>query len=494
MKNMQRNLMLIIVLGIVTTTFISGFTSLISFSSIGKDRSNDILRGELALCATYLDAKCYNVEKKVESLSEDYRKKMPKIDELNTEIGDAYIEETKELAKTVVSYNDSICAIYYRLNPELTHTKSGFFLSRTDSTKEVIDSEPTDLALYDETDVEHVGWFYEPKNARKAIWVVQYMNKNNGILTLSFVNPIYTSNGQFIGVVGIDMDMKEIQKEVKGIQLYQTGYAALMSENGNIQFSPHQISLSEKDKQKIINGKSGQVYSYIEGQKRMTVLANKLRYGDYLIISIPDEDLYMNENRMGFSIILITISVSLLIILLLTGLLYRIFYVFKTDTLTHAENRNSYMEVIMGLNEDIRSKKLSCLDVIVFDINGLKKVNDEVGHAAGDKLITDAADILYEFFPGYHIYRIGGDEFVIISKESHKYSLTYTMEKFNDEMQERIKHMDEENHEVIMSVGMASYDENTDICYEDVFNRADQQMYANKVEFYKNNATYDRRK
>ncbi len=52
------------------------------------------------------------------------------------------------------------------------------------------------------------------------------------------------------------------------------------------------------------------------------------------------------------------------------------------------------------------------------DINGLKCINDSLGHAAGDELICAAADCMKECFQNYgNVYRIGGDEFVIIMTE-----------------------------------------------------------------------------
>lgn len=80
------------------------------------------------------------------------------------------------------------------------------------------------------------------------------------------------------------------------------------------------------------------------------------------------------------------------------------------DVLTGLNNRSAYNEQI---DFDYTGKKGG---IIFCDINHLKYTNDEYGHAAGDKLILDFANVLLKVFDPKSIFRISGDEFVIISK------------------------------------------------------------------------------
>lgn len=79
------------------------------------------------------------------------------------------------------------------------------------------------------------------------------------------------------------------------------------------------------------------------------------------------------------------------------------------DNLTGLKNRHSYSNKIA----ELREKPPATLGVIYADINGLKYTNDVMGHAEGDALLKELSEILYRFYEG-SIYRIGGDEFVII--------------------------------------------------------------------------------
>lgn len=80
------------------------------------------------------------------------------------------------------------------------------------------------------------------------------------------------------------------------------------------------------------------------------------------------------------------------------------------DVLTGIKNRRAfeeYMEILEG-----EEKKLTCISM---DINNLKKVNDEQGHHAGDELIKEFASLLTNTFKNEeHIFRVGGDEFILI--------------------------------------------------------------------------------
>ena len=79
------------------------------------------------------------------------------------------------------------------------------------------------------------------------------------------------------------------------------------------------------------------------------------------------------------------------------------------DSLTYAQNRNHFNEYL----EQNRNKELHSLGVIYLDLNGLKEINDKMGHIAGDTLIITASYALQEIFLD-NSYRVGGDEFVVI--------------------------------------------------------------------------------
>ncbi len=156
------------------------------------------------------------------------------------------------------------------------------------------------------------------------------------------------------------------------------------------------------------------------------------------------------------------------------------------DGLTGLENRTAYMEQVKCLDDKIRSGK-AAFTVVVCDINQLKVINDDYGHEEGDKLITLVSKTLHEIFSNEKIYRIGGDEFVVIGKDPD-YS-----GRIND-LKAKLK---ASSHEIgdfpaSVSAGFSVFDINSDEDFSHVFNRADKLMYEDKKVFYQTHE--DRRK
>lgn len=82
------------------------------------------------------------------------------------------------------------------------------------------------------------------------------------------------------------------------------------------------------------------------------------------------------------------------------------------DELTRCYNRKAYEEDVEAYKEKLAGCNMVCASI---DVNGLKAVNDDYGHAAGDELIRGAALCLKKCISSYgRIYRIGGDEFAAV--------------------------------------------------------------------------------
>lgn len=134
------------------------------------------------------------------------------------------------------------------------------------------------------------------------------------------------------------------------------------------------------------------------------------------------------------------------------------------DALTKVYNRNKYNEVI----EEYQNQKLDNIGIAFFDINGLKRVNDEQGHKFGDKLIQDAAKQISAIFQD-QTYRIGGDEFVILS-------IDMTREAFYQKIQEVLNTL--ETIDISMSVGISWESLSSDL--NEQLKEADERMYKEK--------------
>lgn len=108
------------------------------------------------------------------------------------------------------------------------------------------------------------------------------------------------------------------------------------------------------------------------------------------------------------------------------------------------------------------------------DINGLKIVNDTMGHAAGDRLIKEACSLICEYFTHGAVYRIGGDEFVVILQEKGFDSLKDVITEINHVIEENVK-----KKKAVVSIGYSELTPDDQLVH-DVFERADQMMYQRK--------------
>lgn len=150
------------------------------------------------------------------------------------------------------------------------------------------------------------------------------------------------------------------------------------------------------------------------------------------------------------------------------------------DGLTMVSNRTAYVERIDRVDLSVP------FAVMVFDINGLKYVNDNHGHETGDEIIIGLAKILGSIFREEDIYRIGGDEFVVLLPDCDKEATIRLYESFPAALAE-YNAKAELLEPLSVSKGIAFSDKKKDKAYRDVFNRADAEMYKDKKAFYDKN-------
>ncbi len=145
------------------------------------------------------------------------------------------------------------------------------------------------------------------------------------------------------------------------------------------------------------------------------------------------------------------------------------------DALTGVKSKHAYDEAVFAINSLIGAGENVPFAVAVCDVNGLKQVNDTKGHQAGDKLILDATRIICETFKHSPVFRIGGDEFVAILKGSDYENRNQLISNMAESNKVRA-----DNGEVTVACGSSDWNADARESYEDVFARADEEMYRNK--------------
>lgn len=138
------------------------------------------------------------------------------------------------------------------------------------------------------------------------------------------------------------------------------------------------------------------------------------------------------------------------------------------DQLTGFKNRHAMDDYFDGM------KREDCIGVLYCDVMGLKHINDTLGHQEGDKLLLRACECLKKVFSDYALFRIGGDEFLVLCKGITEEELLNRTELLKVEMQKE---------SAVMALGSVWQDKWTGES-DKLLTQADHKMYEDKRAYY----------
>lgn len=147
----------------------------------------------------------------------------------------------------------------------------------------------------------------------------------------------------------------------------------------------------------------------------------------------------------------------------------------NTDPLTGVKNKNAFLEMENSIDIRINNGTISNFAVCICDLNGLKVINDTLGHKAGDEYLCAASEQICNHFKRSPVFRIGGDEFAVVL-EGYDYI-------HRNEILDSLNKMSEANINngcVVVAVGISDYIAGKDSKISEVFERADALMYERK--------------
>lgn len=141
------------------------------------------------------------------------------------------------------------------------------------------------------------------------------------------------------------------------------------------------------------------------------------------------------------------------------------------DALTGLMNRNAYLR-------DLKKAARKYIGVIYIDVNGIKHINDQYGHGKGDEVLADIAKTIKEQLPDADAYRVGGDEFVLILKNTKE-------EVFQQKVQV-LKNVFSQKNNYAVAIGSRWSHTPKDI--KKLIMDSDEDMYSDKRTYYRKNA------
>lgn len=512
--SMQSRVLAIALCALFSITIFIGGLSIYEMDQYIQSQTEDFVKVTCAYEAEQINASFGDMEKSV-NIMESYVMGFftSKQDAENNDLREKAIKSAEEMFSDVAEHTNGAIAYYVRFSPFIADSKSGLFYSKQGDSDKYIQLEPTDILLYEKEDTEHVGWFWQPYEAGHPIWMKPYYNQNNNILMISYVVPMYYED-MFIGVVGMDFDYQLLSERVHNIQIYETGLAHLemggvtICDHGNEEYSERREDSKQymQVSEKLVNGMTlvlsanyddirqlryGVAFKIVLGVlilsafftvvaivlvkkmvepiKKLTHASEKLSKGDY---DVEIEHSNTHEIRL-----LSTAFENMIMHLREREELLHLSA--NRDSLTGLRNTTSYKSWVEGLDEKIQNEKAN-FGVVVLDINALKDTNDQYGHDVGNELIMATAQILSGVFARSPVFRIGGDEFLVILQNSDLENHEKLFEQFYLQCANTFIEKEKVKIPISIAKGFAMFDSKKDAYFIDVFKRADDAMYENK--------------
>ena len=236
-------------------------------------------------------------------------------------------------------------------------------------------------------------------------------------------------------------------------------------------------------KTKKIEGATDQskVGNKVKNNKKYQCITRK--HGDYIVAVSMSDSMFSQSNLVAILIVGIYLTLaSCLLVLMLSQVLKekyekeKYIYTSNTDELSKCLNRHAYEADIQKL--DLNSEWV----YISLDLNGLKQTNDKMGHSAGDELICAVSSCMKFAFASYgKIYRIGGDEFVVLLTQSVS-DLQHILKVFDSTIS---NWHGKYSNSMSVSYGIVQSSEQDFDSILSVSKLADERMYKNKSNYYK---------
>ena len=533
MRSIRTRMTLVTLCVIIIVVISMSLLSVLFIRNNGQQKSNQLL---LLLCETgeknldyYFDSVQKSVRKVAAFVEAD-------LDGLEEEKLEAHMDRVREEFDEMASKTNGVLTYYYRIDPEVSDTVKGFWYTDLDG-EGFKEHEVTDITLYDTDDTSSLVWFTVPKYEGEPVWLAPYITDNLDKRVISYNVPIYW-RGQFVGVVGIEIDYSTMAEQVESIRLYSNGYAFLCDEAGNLFYHPKiditQYSAEDKPTlpAEAVSRDTFLRYTFDDVEKIAAWLP--LSNGMRLNVCVPVTETEGDWQKLIWDILIfagIVLVASSIFIMFYTRRITRplealteaaeqvdrgnydielsyhrddevgrLTNTFKrlsghmkdhisdlnkrvyVDSLTSVRNKGAYSTYTEQLQAELSEENGWAAEfaVGIFDCDNLKVINDKYGHEKGDIYLMTASRLICRVFQHSPVFRIGGDEFAVILQKDDLHRKDDLTRKFREGMADISASAENEWEQVHVAMGLAEYDPSIDRNVNDVIRRADEAMYENK--------------
>jgi len=540
MKSIQTKIIVLSMFVIVLCSVIVGGIGIMHSQRVSDENSAQIMNLMCREEGKKIDHIFYSIEQSVKIIAHNSVNNIDMVKMLESDtLRKLYIEELSPIVLTAANSTDGAMAVYVHFNPEIAPADSGLFYSKSVLNESFKEQKVTDLSKVKPEDIGTMDWYYKPVEAEEAVWLAPYYNGKSEEKVISYVMPIYQEN-VLLGVAGMDILLSDLIEEVASVKAYGTGYASLIEENntvvyhplGHTEFKPADEAEWEKYVEQVVLDKEGKKIFKLEekGEKYKLACCN-VKNGMRLMVVVPEKEIDAEKNQLVRDILFSVVGISAFCILVSVVLsqgitrplkelteasrqiatgnfqvtlltkskdevgelsssmqqtvdclriyMDRISDLAYTDALTGVKSKTAYGEEVRKINDGIRMG-FNQFGIMMFDINGLKEMNDTHGHDAGDNYIRNSCRLICTVFKHSPVFRIGGDEFVAILRGQDLLKADILLHQFYERIEEIGRKAEKPEEAISLAAGMAVFKEEKDKDYQDVFKRADENMYVNK--------------
>ena len=235
MRSIQTKIVLVVTMIMILMGSILLVTSIIRTNAMLDEDSENILLSAAEYYTNVIDDNFRSTEQSVDTIFNYAIKRAQTYTEFlsNEEERDKYTYDVSELGKSIAENTRGAMSVYLRYNPDDFGPTSGFWYTINLSDDSWQPSVPTDMSLYAENDLEHVGWYYIPVKKGIPMWMDPYYNANLGVDMISYIIP-YSLKGYTVGIIGMDISMEQLKEATAKVKVYDTGHAFMIDKSGNI--------------------------------------------------------------------------------------------------------------------------------------------------------------------------------------------------------------------------------------------------------------------
>lgn len=540
MKSIRSKIMWLLFSSVLVCSLVIGTLCIFLTSIVIEKNSNENMALMCELYSKDIDILFAKAEDSVDTLAHLVAGENFSLEEMK----DAQFRKnfSKSLEKNALHHVESVEgseAVFLYFNPELGEENNGFCFVRNLNTNSF--AQITTQNVIDFEDSTQKNFWNTATKSQKGTWLEFYYNNNLKRNVITYVVPIY-KEGQFLGVLGTHLSSEYIEEIAKQISVLESGKLAVLKSDGTVMYHPtfdQGAPLGEGNpgfdgviEQLSSDDYDGELITYHMDGVRKMITGHELRNGMMMVCFAPASEIYHEQ------ILLSTATTGITLAVIIFGFLFTIFlsntvaspikklneaakhltdgeYDFKSlshskdelgelsstliearkmikhqmhrlddkahrDGLTAVNNKAAFLEREVEINRKIASENADFY-VAVFDVNKLKITNDFFGHVAGDKLLTTVASHLSAYFDPENIYRIGGDEFVVIIPEENGFNCKKLVKACSDSMK-KLTIEGFPDCAVSCAYGLVRYDPETDSQFSDVVHRADKEMYKHKAD------------